>query len=157
VVQVGAQWGAFVNTVVNLWVSWKVGTFFTSWENTAILRNRKGYFRGQYCGLQDQGFMGNWGLGEPRPLLTLIRAQVTCFSTERQKVHGSYNLKLNTGLFINNLTLSKLYCKNAGNTMKTYCISFVTDLPFYVFILVVCWAPVDLDPREMVTPGSSNR
>jgi hypothetical protein len=33
----------------------------------------------------------------------------------------------------------------------------VTDLPFYVFIPVVCWAPVDLDPREMVTPGSSNR
>jgi hypothetical protein len=29
--------------------------------------------------------------------------------------------------------------------------------PFNVFILVVCWAPVDLDPREMVTPGSFNR
>jgi hypothetical protein len=36
-------------------------------------------------------------------------------------------------------------------------LSTVTDLPFYVFILVVCWAPVDLDPREMVTPGSFNR
>jgi hypothetical protein len=36
-------------------------------------------------------------------------------------------------------------------------ISSVTDLPFYVFIPVVCWAPVDLDPREMVTPGSFNR
>jgi hypothetical protein len=33
----------------------------------------------------------------------------------------------------------------------------VTDLPFYVFISVICWAPVDLDPREMVTPGSFNR
>jgi hypothetical protein len=33
----------------------------------------------------------------------------------------------------------------------------VTDLPIYVFIPVVCWAPVDLGPREMVTPGSSNR
>jgi hypothetical protein len=29
----------------------------------------------------------------------------------------------NAGLFINNLTLSKSYCKNTDNTIKTYCIS----------------------------------
>jgi hypothetical protein len=29
--------------------------------------------------------------------------------------------------------------------------------PFLCFIPVICWAPVDLDPREMVTPGSFNR
>jgi hypothetical protein len=43
------------------------------------------------------------------------------------------------------------------NRFRLNVIGFVTDLPFYVFIPVVCWAPVDLDPREMVTPGSSNR
>jgi hypothetical protein len=43
-----------------------------------------------------------------------------------------------------------------GGTLENN-LTIVTDLPFYVFILVVCWAPVDLDPREMVTPGSFNR
>jgi hypothetical protein len=50
------------------------------------------------------------------------------------------------------LTVPALDCTEENHETR-----HVTDLPFYVFILVVCWAPVDLDPREMVTPGSFNR
>jgi hypothetical protein len=42
---------------------------------------------------------------------------------------------------------------SGNNSIQGYC----NRSPFLCFISVVCWAPVDLDPREMVTPGSFNR
>jgi hypothetical protein len=44
-----------------------------------------------------------------------------------------------------------------GNNKDTHVHIKCNRSSFNVFIPVVCWAPVDLDPREMVTPGSSNR
>jgi hypothetical protein len=59
-------------------------------------------------------------------------------------VCGDYTIKLNRKTITPLIkTAHELYYYNRS--------------PFYVFIPVVCWAPVDLGPREMVTPGSFNR
>jgi hypothetical protein len=40
---------------------------------TSIRLQLRGYDPVKHRGLQDQGLMGNWGLGELRPLLTFIK------------------------------------------------------------------------------------